>query len=184
MLTSRTGAVVALALCSSIAVFAQDRGRWERFTKLDPGTVIAVRTREPIDSSRTDYRVYSGLVDQDVRSDNGRLAIPRGSNVELIVRSARDNDLILDLESVVIGDQRYAVQVDRTRIDSGSGSGDLIGDIVGSITGGEVRGRAVRLRPGTVLSFRLQRPLYVGVADLGVDRDGHHYHDWYRGPTN
>jgi hypothetical protein len=179
---SGTGVVVALALCSSIAVFAQDRGRGERFTKLDPGTVIAVRTREPIDSARADYRVYSGTVDQDVRSDNGRLAIPRGSNVELIVRSARDNDLILDLESVVIGDQRYAVQVDRTRIDSGSG--DLIGDIVGSITGAEVRGRAVRLRPGTVLSFRLQRPLYVGVADLGVDRDGHHYHDWYRGPTN
>ena len=181
MHTSRTGVVVALALCSSIAVFAQDRGRAERFTKLDPGTVIAVRTREPIDSARTDYRVYRGSVDQDVRSDNGRLAIPRGSDVELIVRSARDNDLILDLESVVIGDQRYAVQVDRTRIDSGTG--DLIGDIVGSITG-DVRGRAVRLRPGTVLSFRLQRPLYVGVADLGVDRDGHHYHDWYRGPTN
>jgi hypothetical protein len=182
MRASGTGVVAALALCSSIAVFAQDRGRGERFTKLDPGTVIAVRTREPIDSTRADYRVYTGSVDQDVRSDNGRLAIPRGSNVELIVRSARDNDLILDLESVVIGDQRYAVQVDRTRIDSGSG--DLIGDIVGSITGSEVRGRAVRLRPGTVLSFRLQRPLYVGVADLGVERDGHHYHDWYRGPTN
>ncbi len=179
---SGTGAVVALALCSSIALLAQDRGQWERFTKLDPGAVIAVRTREPIDSDRIDYRVYRGSVDQDVRSDNGRLVIPRGSDVELIVRRARDNDLILDLESVVIGDQRYAVQVDRTRIDSGSG--DLIGDIVGSITGNDVRGRAVRLRPGTVLSFRLQRPLYVGVADLGVERDGHHYHDWYRGPTN
>jgi hypothetical protein len=182
MHASGTGVVVALALCSAIAVSAQDRGRGERFTKLDPGTVIAVRIHEPINSARIDYRVYNATVDQDVRSDNGRLAIPRGSNVELIVRSARDNDLILDLEAVVIGDERYAIQVDRTRIDSDSG--DLIGDIVGNITGGEARGRAVRLRPGTLLSFRLQRPLYVGVADLGVNRDGHHYHDWYRGPTN
>ena len=27
---------------------------------------------------------------------------------------------------------------------------------------------------------RLDRPLDVGVEDRGVDRDGNHYHDWYR----
>ena len=184
----RTGAVVlALALGGSITVAAQDRdqrydreGRREFFTRLDPGTTIPVRTNEVIDSSRTDYRVYTATVDQDVRADNGRLAIPRGSTVELIVRTARDNDLVLDLESVSIGNHRYAVRTDRTRVDSGNN--DLVGQIVGAING--YRGRYVRLQDGTALAFRLTQPLDVDISDLGVMRDGHHYHDWYRHGTN
>jgi hypothetical protein len=27
------------------------------------------------------------------------------------------------------------------------------------------------------LDFRIARPLVVGVADRGEDREGHHYHD-------
>jgi hypothetical protein len=30
-----------------------------------------------------------------------------------------------------------------------------------------------------VLTFRLPRPLEMGVADRGIDRDGRHYHDYY-----
>jgi hypothetical protein len=184
MLASRTGAVVlAFALGSSIA-FAQDRDDRERWrgdvARLDPGTTISVRTNEPIDSSRTDYRVYSATVDRGVRSDNGDLAIPRGSTAELIVRTARDNDLVLDLESVTINGHRYAVRTNRQRVDSGSDN--VIGDIVGAISGD--RGRYVRLQEGTQVTFRLDQPLDVDVADLGVTRDGHHYHDWYRHGTN
>ena len=54
-------------------------------------------------------RVY---VDQDVRGDDGRLAIPRGSEVELIIRTTSANDLIIDLESVVANRQRYAIKTD------------------------------------------------------------------------
>jgi len=184
MLASRTGAVVlALTLGGSLTVLAQDQDRGygrdrDYFARLDPGTTITVRTNEPIDSSREDYRVYTATVDQTVRGDNGRPVIPRGSNVELIVRTARDNDLILDLESVSIGDHRYAVKTRGQRVESR----DLIGEIVGAINGD--RGRYVRLPAGAELTFRLDQPLDVDVADLGVMRDGHHYHDWYHRGTN
>jgi hypothetical protein len=81
-----TGAALVLALGFTPALFGQDRdgGRyWDRdrglYIMLQPGTVVAIRTQDPIDVERTDNRVFSGIVDQDVRGDNGRLAIPRGS---------------------------------------------------------------------------------------------------------
>jgi hypothetical protein len=176
---------VAAALCLSPALFAQDHDRdrdWDRdrnlFTRLEPGTVIAVRTEDPIDVERTDNRVFSGTVDQDVRGENGRLAIPRGSHVELIVRVARDNDLMLDLESVTVNGQRYGIKTDPNRIES-QRDDSVIGNILGAINGGEVRGRAVRLPRGSMVTFRLDQPLVMGVADRGVDRGGYHYHDYY-----
>jgi hypothetical protein len=173
---------MALALGAPLMARARDqeRGRWNDIARIDPGTTITVRTNEPIDSSRTDYRVFTATVDRGVRADNGDLAIPGGATAELIVRSARDNDLILDVESVTIGGHRYAVKTDRQRVDSGNDT--LIGEIVGAISGGH--GRYVRLQAGTQLGFRLAQPLDVDVADLGVTRDGHHYHDWYRHGTN
>jgi len=176
---------MAAALCLSPALFAQDHDRnrdWDRdrnqFTRLEPGTVIAVRTEDPIDVERTDNRVFSGTVDQDVRGDNGRLAIPRGSHVELIVRVARDNDLMLDLESVTVNGQRYGIKTDPNRVES-QRDNSVIGNILGAINGGEVRGRAVRLPRGSMITFRLDQPLVMGVADRGVDRGGYHYHDYY-----
>jgi hypothetical protein len=166
-------------------MFAQDRdwGRyWDRdrnlYTMLQPGTVIAVRTQDPIDVERTDNRVFTAIIDQDVRGDNGRIAIPRGARAELIVRVARDNDLMLDLESVVVNGQRYAIKADPNRVDS-QRDDSVIGSILGAINGGEGRGRSVRLPRESVITFRLERPLEVGVADRGVDRGGYHYHDYY-----
>jgi hypothetical protein len=129
--------------------------------------------------------VYTGIVDQDVRGSEGRILIPRGSPVELFVRLARDNDLILDLESVVANGVRYAVKTNPNRVESRPADFDevgefLVGAIVGAIRGGEVRGRAVRIPQHSVISFRLERPLDVGILDRGVMRDGRHYHDYYR----
>src|SRR5690349_6724541 len=98
------GLLALLPVCS-----AQDRDRDRDrdrdlnnvdrvFERLDPGTMIPVRTNNAIDVERSDNRVYYGIVDQDVRGENGRIAIPRGSTAELMVRVAQDNDLILDLE--------------------------------------------------------------------------------------
>jgi hypothetical protein len=178
--------MLAAPLCQ-----AQDRDRdrindrdryWDAgrslYTRLQPGTVIPIRTNEAIDVERKDNRVYTGIVDQDVRGDNGRLAIPRGSNAELIVRVARDNDLILDLESVVVNGQRYAIKTDPNRVES-IRDNSLVGAIVGAVNGGQARGRAVRIPRDSVLTFRLDRPIDMGVADRGVTRDGRHYHDWY-----
>jgi hypothetical protein len=171
---------VSLPLCR-----AQDRDRdhyWDQgrnmYTRLIPGTVVPVRMNDTIDVERRDNRVYLGTVEQDVRGDSGHVAIPRGSNVELMVRVAPDNDLILDMESVVVNGQRYAIRAEPNRVESRPDN-SLVGAIVGAVTGAQVRGRAVRIPRDAVVSFRLDRPLEMGVTDRGVNRDGNHYHDWY-----
>jgi len=167
---------MVLALAASSLV-ASAQGNWDQnkniFTRLERGMTIRVRTNEGIDAARSDYRVYTGIVDEDVRGDNGRLAIPRGATAELIVRTDRGGDLVLDLESVSVNGQRYAVQADPKQIDTAD-------SLVGAIKGGEARGRAVRIPRDTAMDFRLDRPLNIGVADRGVTRDGYHYHDYYR----
>jgi|SRR5579872_1764170 len=175
--------LLAVALCATTLAPAQDRDRdrdqdRNRMTRLEPGTVIPVRTNEAIDVERRDNRVYRGIVDQDVRGTNGRVAIPRGASVELIVRVERDNDLIIDLESVVVNGQRFGIRTDTNRVES-QRDNSLVGGIIGAISGGEARGRAIRIPRDSVVTFRLQRPLELGVADRGLDREGGHYHDYY-----
>src|SRR5579883_559813 len=165
--------LIVLTWCVSSFALAQDRD-WDRdhyrVTRLDPGTTIPVRLNRTIDVNRSDNRVYYGTVDRDVRNDDGRIVIPRGSSVELMVRTARDNDLILDLDSVVVGGQRYAIRTDPDRFES-SPDNSLLGNIVGAINGQQVRGPAVRVERGTVLTFRLERPLEMGARDRNYDRD-------------
>jgi hypothetical protein len=158
----------------------RDRSRnTETLTVLERGTVIPVRTDEAIDVEKNDNRVYTGIVDRDVRGDDDRVAIPQGSKVELIVRTTSDNDLIIDLESVVANGQRYAIKTDSKRVQS-QRDDSLVGSIVGVISGGEARGRAVRIPRDSVVTFRVQRALDMGVPDRGSMRDGRHYHDYDR----
>lgn len=157
----------------------QDRDRdRDRFTQIAPGTVIPVRLNQAIDVNRSDNRVFYGTIDADVRGENGRIAIPRGANTELMVRVARDNDLVLDMESVMVNGQRYAVRAEPDRVES-SRDNSLVGQIFGAVTGAELRGPVVRIPRDAIVTFRLERPMQMGVADRGVDRDGFHYHDWY-----
>jgi hypothetical protein len=159
--------LVVSILCMASVAWAQDRD-WDRdhyrFSRLEPGTRIPVRLNNTIDVYRSDNRVFYGTVDQDVRGDYGRIVIPRGANVELMVRVARDNDLVLDLDSVVVNGQRYAIRTDPNRFES-ERDNSLLGNIVGAINGQQVRGPAVRVERGTVLTFRLERPLEMGARD-------------------
>jgi hypothetical protein len=182
-----SGVTLGTALFVTPMIQAQNRDRdfdrdrryeGDRITRIQPGTNVTVRTDATIDVERRDNRVYTGIVDQDVRGDDGRLAIPSGSSVELIVRVARDNDLILDLESIMVNGQRYAIKADPNRVES-ERDNSLVGSIIGAINGGQVQGRAVRIPGGSLLNFRVQRPLDMGVADRGIMRDGRHYHDYY-----
>ncbi len=114
------------------------------------GTTIAVRTNETIDANKSDGRVFTGIVDQDVTDANGNLAIPRGSNVELMVKKAANKDLTLDLESVTVSGQRYAVNAGDSRLSGGQrdgigknkrtaeylGGGAALGAIIGALAGG------------------------------------------------
>jgi hypothetical protein len=118
--------------------------------RIEPGTILTVRTNERISEARADGRIFTGTVDQDVLGARGKLAIPRGSNVELIVRVARDNDLILDLESVTVDGQRYAINAQANRVEGNDrdtvgansrtgkyvGGGAILGAILGAAVGG------------------------------------------------
>jgi hypothetical protein len=162
------GLLLACSLAVPVMASAQERFRdHDRVRRLEPGTTIQVRTNEAIDARRAEDRTYSAIVDQDVRGDNGRIVIPRGANVELTVRVARDNDLILDLDSVVVHGERYTIRTDPSRVESRSDYG-IVGSIVGAL-GGEVRGRAVRVPRDSVVTFRLERPLEIGGPDRSRD---------------
>jgi hypothetical protein len=165
--------ILACSLAAPVTAAAQERFRdADRVRTLEPGTTIQVRTNETIDARRSENRIYSAIVDQDVRSDNRRIVIPRGANVELTVRVARDNDLVLDLESVVVNGERYAIRTDPNRVESRSDN-SIVGSIVGALSG-EVRGRAVRVPRDSVVTFRLERSLEIGVPDRRRDRNERH----------
>lgn len=173
------GLQLAFALSFAPAASAQPERR------LEPGTVVPVRADEAIDSRAVDHRIYRGFVADDARNQSGRVVVPAGSPAELEVRVAPDRDLRLDLVSVTVNGQRYGVQTDPKHVEARE-QGGLVGNIVGAITNGEVSGREVRIPRQAVIRFRLQEPLFVGIADRGYERDGHHYHhdyddDYYRG---
>ena len=174
------------------------------------GASISIRTNETIDARNNDGRVFSGTVEQNVPDQNGSLAIPRGSNAELILRNTPDGDLVLDLESISVNGQRFAVASDAQSVSGQQrdgiganqrtgqfiGGGALLGTIIGAIAGGGkgaaigaaagagagaggqllTRGHRVRIPAESVLTFRLDQPLMMGIADNGYTRGGHHYH--------
>jgi hypothetical protein len=199
---------IAVSLCFETATHAQRyRDNFTTLQRIDPDTFVPVRTNQYISSDRADGRVFPGTIAEDVWDDQSRLAVPAlpaGSPVELIVRNARDGDLVLDLDAVIAHGQRYAVNAEPERIESERrpssdapafiGGGAVLGTIIGAITGGgkgaaigaaagaaagaglSIRGRQVRVPAGSVLNFRLDRGLVIGVADRGYDRDRRHFH--------
>src|SRR5437762_11579923 len=114
----------------------------------DAGTTIQVRTNEQINTDTADGRVYTGVVDKDVTGTNGRLVIPKGSNVELIARKTSKNELALDMNSITVNGRRYGVATDENvqankeglgankRTGEYVGGGAALGAIIGAIAGG------------------------------------------------
>jgi hypothetical protein len=119
--------------------------------RLTAGTEIPVRTTEDINTNNSDGRIYRGVVDQDVRDSRGNLAISRGSDVEMVVRRAANNELVLDLDSVLVNGQRFGIETQETTITGAErrdglgansrtgkyvGGGALLGAIIGAVAGG------------------------------------------------
>jgi hypothetical protein len=167
-------------------------GNYQRLARINPGTFITVRTTQSIASDRTDGRMFSAVVDEDVWDDYKRLSapvIPRGSRVDLVVRTARDGDLVLDMDSIYAHGQRYQVNAAPERIESDNGrhndnntaayagGGALLGTIIGAIAGGgkgaaigaaagaatglgiAYSGRSIRVPANSRLTFRLDEGL-------------------------
>jgi hypothetical protein len=137
---------------------------------IDVGTVILIRANEPIDVSDSEGRVFAGYVGQDVLDSKKYIIIPRGSDVELVVRRTSDAELTLDLASIVINGQRFGTE----------NTGSVAGTIVGAIGRGgslpQTTGNTIHVVVDSLLTFRLKEPLKVGVEDEGYVRDGRHYH--------
>lgn len=125
---------------------AEHRGHVET---IPAGASITVRTNEMIHANARDQRVYTGVVNQDVMDETGRLAVPRGSNVELLVRAEPNGDLVLDMDSIIVNGQRYGMSADaeinaqqreglggNKRTGEFVGGGAVIGSILGAIAGG------------------------------------------------
>jgi len=96
----------------------------------------------------------------------------------VIARDARPGELVIDLESISVDRQRFAVKANSQDVVGTSGRHDIVGSIIGAIRGGRARGETVRVPRDSVISFRLERPLDIGVPDRGVNRNGIHYHDY------
>ncbi len=101
------------------------------------------------DANADDGRIYNGFVERAVLDHNGNLAIPRGSNVELVVRRISKNEVTLDLDSVMINGERYGVRGEdlvgaqnesgigaNKRTGEYLGGGAVLGAIIGAIAGG------------------------------------------------
>jgi hypothetical protein len=129
-------------------------GLWAQTDRVPSGTEIMVRTNETIDAKHpSDSRIYSAVVDRDVLDNSGRVVIPRGSDAELIMRNASDDEIVVDLESVNVNGRRYSVDTNSETVGAEGqqrregvganertakyvGGGAVIGSIIGAIAGG------------------------------------------------
>src|SRR5512147_629427 len=158
------------------------------------GTDVPVRTNEAIDSAKSvaGQRFSAGMY-ADVRDSSGAIAIPKGSDVELVIRSTEGSDLVLDIDSVMIGGQRYFVSTSDLKRKGGHGVGRTAGivggaaaagAIVGAIVGGGkgaaigagvgaaggagvvvlTKGKEVKVPAETILNFRLDTDLRLQPA--------------------
>jgi len=122
---------------------------------LPVGTEISVRTNEDINAqTAVEGRTYSAVIDREVVDDSGRVAIPRGSDAEMVIRRVREGDtlssgnLMLDLQSVRVNGRRYLIST--TDVQQGDqrgigknrrtaelvGGGAVLGTLVGAVAGG------------------------------------------------
>jgi len=204
---------VLLAGAISCALFFAKTATAQSAGTIDAGTTITVRTNEQINAGESDGRVFSGVVEQDVVDRSGNVAIPRGANVELLVKTIAKNQIALDLESVTVNGERYGIETQDSAVSSQRsdglgankrtgeflGGGAVIGAIIGAIAGGGkgaaiggglgaaagagtqvlTRGKNVNIPAESLVTFRLQQPLYTGVSDSGFLRNGQHYHSGY-----
>lgn len=121
---------------------------------LPAGTQIAVRTNEVIDSkSAKENQIFSASVDRDVIGGSNTVVIPKGSPAELVIRNVSSGgvtgspELMLDIQAIKVGGQRYVVSTTdiSQKSDTGIGAnkrtaeavggGAALGAIIGAVVG-------------------------------------------------
>ena len=135
--------------------------------EISAGTEVAVRNDEAIDSSKAaEGQTYAAEVTDDVRDAKGDVVIPRGANAQLVIRSASGggrirgaSDLVVDLQSVSVAGQQYALTatdfVEKGKDGVGAnkrtaeyaGGGAALGAVIGAIAG-QGKGAAIGAASG------------------------------------
>ena len=138
-----------------------------RSYSLPAGALIPVRSEETIDAAVASAgQTYAAEVTRDIKDAEGAVVIPRGSNAQIIIRSAAKggrikgaSDLVLDLDSVSVQGRRYRLDTQdvirkghdgigkNKRTAEFTGGGAAIGAIIGAIAGGG-RGAAIGAASG------------------------------------
>ena len=119
------------------------------------GTELSVRTNETIDSkTATLDQTFSAVIAADILDSSGAVTIPKGSDAQLVIRSAQGgsitsaSDLVLDVDSVTISGTRYFISTSDLQQQGGQGvgankktaimvgGGAALGTLIGAIVGG------------------------------------------------
>jgi hypothetical protein len=120
------------------------------------GTKVSVRTEDTINSANAvEGQTYAAELTDDVLDANGDVVVPRGSNAQIVIRSASKggrfrgaSDLVLDLQSVSVEGQQYQVSTTdlqqsgkqglgaNKRTAEYAGGAAALGAIIGAIAGG------------------------------------------------
>jgi hypothetical protein len=138
-----------------------------------PGTLVLVRTKDAVKTGKA-YRgtVYFANTATDIVDDNGAVLIPRGSPIELVVRSVGYLGpggvgmtlLTLDIDAVVVRDVRYEVETDNEKPGAGGigvdrGAAKWIGGREDAARQVVTRGGSIRVPAGILLAFQIQAPI-------------------------
>jgi hypothetical protein len=120
----------------------------EGFTTIPAGARVAIQTNETIDSRKDNPgQKFAAQMADDITDNRGRVVIPRGADVTLMIRSARDSNLVLDIDSIVAEGVTYQVSTEdlqkgrpglgaNKRTAQMVGGGAALGAIIGAIAGG------------------------------------------------
>ena len=140
---------LALLNALALAVTAWSEAALAESRVIPSGTELKVRTSEKIDSkTASDGQTFAAVVEQDVVDGSGQTALPKGSDAELVIRKAVSGNLLLDIQSVTAGGQRYLVSTTDLK-EKGSrqgigknkrtaemvGGGAALGTVIGAIAG-------------------------------------------------
>ncbi len=135
--------IVSLLLAATVALATSEH-------TLPQGTDIKVRTDTAIPAKPAKGASYSATISSDVLDQSGTVAIPKGSRAQLVaVPSPDGKDVTLDLRSVTVGSQRYAIAAPgetqtaragglgaNTRTAKYVGGGAAVGAVLGALLGG------------------------------------------------
>jgi hypothetical protein len=126
-----------------------------RTFEVPAGAEVSVRNEETIDSgTAAEGQTYAAEVTNDVHDTEGAVVIPRGANAQIVIKSAASggkfrgaSDLVVDLQSVSIDGQQYALSTSdiaekgkdgiggNKRTAKFVGGGAVAGAVIGAILG-------------------------------------------------